>query len=258
MTNTTEAALRDAINVLRQIGSMEARTHAQRHWFAEARRIAALSQPSPATTAWTIEQARELDATLIQTARNLAGACGATQSEMREARAEFLRDWLNNNISQPSPASSTAGEGDAWEQVGFWKEKAEQAERDRDVWKERAMALRLSPSSGEPASVAVEADGWRHRLRPRNAHGVGEWSEWRDGKAGSFSSRYVEVEDCPLYAHPPLSKPTPVEAGLRERQQAFFEGVADRWNYPGGLDAIVKEAKALAALSETLPVEREV
>lgn len=60
------------------------------------------AKPAPADGPWTTEQARELDAALIQVARDRAGECGATQSEMREARAEFLRDWLNNHMSVPA------------------------------------------------------------------------------------------------------------------------------------------------------------
>lgn len=45
---------------------------------------------------------------------------------------------------------------DPWVQVGYLKEKLRQVEGDAAVWKERAMALRLSPARGEAAVKALE------------------------------------------------------------------------------------------------------
>lgn len=60
-------------------------------------------------------------------------------------------------LSQPSPASSTAGE----DEVAFWHDvNIDDTDANREAVKAAIdfMRLRLSPSSGEPASVAVEAE----------------------------------------------------------------------------------------------------
>ena len=88
--------------------------------------------------------------------------------------------------------ASVAVEADPLE-VGFWKEKAEHAERERDVWKERAMDLRLS-------------------------------------------------------------KPTPVEAGMREAvAKQLSQALVDRDEGRFKVVAFLNRHTILAALSETLP-----
>jgi|GEM_PF-3886605 len=76
---------------------------------------------------------------------------------------------------------------------------------------------------------AGEPDAWRHRLRSRdeNGTGIGEWSEWREGKAANYTNRYIEAEDCPLYAHPPQSRVAAEPVGLREAKASFKTALAD-------------------------------
>ena len=153
---------------------------------------------------------------------------------------DLATEAFNLALSQPSPASSTAGEdAGAFKReimdrtrhmMGTLADLREAVDLDDDsastvlgycddletaVHNIGAVASHLpslSPSSGEPASVAVEATDQQLRDAVEGAlihHGAGQ------GPA------YVEIDVAALRANLSApSKPTPVEAGLREALDA--------------------------------------
>jgi hypothetical protein len=125
------------------------------------------------------------------------------------------------------------------------------------AWNARAS----QPTSAEDAVAWMYTNprtGWFDILKERRS------ADW---------VRYENVTETPLYAHPQASPP-PVQSGpafsqippenisngqpgnekansvqterVTEEVRDFIAGVADYWNYPGGLDAIIAEAKRLA------------
>ncbi|ANI76467.1 hypothetical protein [Sphingobium sp. EP60837] len=114
----------------------------------------------------------------------------------------------------------------------------------------RSEAWRIARLSS-PASVAVEAKPFA----------------WYSPVRGFFQDERIAAQFADakaLYTHPPLSKPTPVEAGLRERLSQIASGCMLEAVYGAEWCAFPdvefrKDLRSiLAALSETLPVEREV
>ncbi|EQB06245.1 hypothetical protein [Sphingobium baderi] len=140
----------------------------------------------------------EFDGDLGGTLFNIVLAAMPVDEHGDPLHPEQVRAALASSPAAEAEPASVAGEADPLE-VGFWKEKAEHAERERDVWKERAMDLRLS----KPAPVEAGA------LRETCEHLE---SQLDLGHATIFltpgKARTILAA---------LSKPTPVEAGtLRE------------------------------------------
>lgn len=221
MTNTTEAALRDAL--------------------IEVQRTLEKPQPAIACTIWCANRP-----------------------------AETLLDFVTDALSQPSPASSTAGDRDAlvdalrgnltpileWE---LWKDdrprnkdeadRLERRKKERDDAIDRILSS-LSPSSGEPASVAGEA--WQLvPVKITKAMLDATCCDERD----DLNMRHTWKELLYAAPKPPvsLSKPTPVEAGLREALDKIAA-----WDDPSPPKFLPEHVCiARAAISETLPGQEE-
>lgn len=186
MTNTTEAALREC-----PFCGGEAEIDHMRPF-----RIYSSGKPSEMASVYC----RECNAEMA--------ACYEDCENSRD-RGELMSDMIAawNRRSQPSPASSTVGE------IARFVSKMEPLGSEFEkVWDDNADELYegvSSPSSGEPASVAVEAiKTWEQRAEEHPDH------EAYCVTPDMIQQRMQEEIDDLRAA---LSKPTPVEAGLRER-----------------------------------------
>lgn len=126
-----------------------------------------------------------------------------------------VMDWWNRLHSQP-PASSTAGEALIDRAVKEGLSIATLGTPDQVqlqvAYNVARAAFRLSPSSGEPASVAGE-------VLPSNLAEIieAEMKAWKGANGGIYAIHACAL-GVSIALRSALSKPTPVEAGLGEAQ----------------------------------------
>ena len=248
---TTEAALRDALARAAMRFDMAAenakeRAPVYRKWADEAR--AALSQPSPASS--TAGEAYEL---------------GYRQAVIDGENSRFL-----SSLAQPlSPSSGEPASGhpdntytpygrrsvsNLAKLLGIDGEKPTVVSVINKAYDEIVFLRALA---GEPASVAVEAEAYLvERIVPKGDkrdRSIVDAKKY-DASADAF---WVSPEAKAEHRITPLSKPTPVEAGVLketlQRCEQYLDGQlrgVNNW-MPEALLARVR--CDLAALSETLP-----
>lgn len=84
----------------------------------------------------------------------------------RETKAEAVAAWNTRLTAQSGEGRSGAGEekpsdnSDPWYQLGWYKDRLERAEIERDEWKDRAMSSRLSALNARQSG-----EGEREALR---------------------------------------------------------------------------------------------
>lgn len=121
----------------------------------------------------------------------------------------------------PTPAS-VAGEADPLE-VGFWKEKAEHAERERDVWKERAMDLRLSkPTPVEAGALRPDRDVIAYSIIEGSA-GIRAAEHAKDFQTQNWTDA-LRSADAVIAILAALSQPGSSESGGFEREIETSDG----------------------------------
>lgn len=80
----------------------------------------------------------------------------ATEITREGTIRHFVKGWSAMLAATPK---APAPDSDPWFQLGWYKERLASAERERDTWKERAMALRLAtpPAPNDDLRAALES-----------------------------------------------------------------------------------------------------
>jgi hypothetical protein len=97
------------------------------------------------------------------------------KKQAREGRRAYekLTKATDKTANRLAQADEPLGEimDDPWAQVGFLKEKLKQAEGELELWKDRAMKLRLAQAEGGPAVTEAAQDVLTERRRQVEAEG---------------------------------------------------------------------------------------